>query len=77
MARTKFPGLDKITLKQGAHDSPTKGVCLMEAVAWMRGIAHTDHPPCVCPVLGNMGRSLNDRLPDEMAELRPASVEAA
>ena len=57
--------LDTLTLARGKHGTREEGVCLMEAVAAYAGREHTDHPPCVCPVLGNMGRSLNDTLPDD------------
>jgi hypothetical protein len=57
--------LTTLTLAEGAHEDRTEGVCLMEAVAWWRGLDHTDHPPCVSPRLGEFGRSLNDVLPDD------------
>ena len=56
--------LDEITLRHGSHTDRNSGVCLMEAVAWYAGEQHSDHPDCVCPVLGEMGRGLNDALPD-------------
>jgi hypothetical protein len=64
--------LDQLTLAKGGHDDPEDGLCLMEAVAWVRGLDHTDHPPCVAPVLGGMGRNLNDLLGDDMRQqLKP------
>ena len=63
--KTKMAGL---TLKKGGHRSPDAGLCLMEAVAYVCGIDHTDHPACVAPVLGEMGRSLNDVLPDDLRQ---------
>ena len=60
--------LATLKLAKGSHKTPQDGVCLMEAVAWVRGIAHTDHPPCVCPVLGAFGRRLNDRFGDEQRQ---------
>lgn len=54
-----------IILDKGEHDSPEDGLCLMEAVAFMNGLAHTDQPPCVSPVLGCFGRNLNDALPQD------------
>ncbi len=60
--------LDGLTLRSGGHDSPDDGLCLMEAVAYVRGIDHTDHPACVAPVLGEMGRNLNDVLPDDLRQ---------
>jgi hypothetical protein len=63
--QTKLTG---IVLKKGGHSSPEQGLCLMEALAYVRGIDHTDHPACVAPVLGEMGRSLNDVLPDTLRQ---------
>ncbi len=62
---TKLAG---ITLAKGGHASPQSGLCLMEALAFVRGIPHTDHPPCVSPLLGEMGRSLNDVLPHDLRQ---------
>jgi hypothetical protein len=39
-------------------------MCAMEAVAYYAGEPHTDHPKCVCPVLGAFLRALNDMLDD-------------
>ena len=60
--------LTGITLAKGGHDSPEQGLCLMEALSFVRGIPHTDRPPCVSSLLGEMGRSLNDVLPDDLRQ---------
>ena len=60
--------LDTLHLLRGSHGERDQGVCLLEAVAWFAGQTHTDHPPCVSPVLGSFGRSLNDILPDAMRQ---------
>lgn len=57
-----------IHLDRGAHSDPAAGMCLMEAVAYVQGEPHTDHPACVSPVLGVYGRALNDALPDELRQ---------
>ena len=54
-----------LVLAKGGHNSPEQGLCLLEAAAFVSGLPHSDHPPCVCEVLGNFGRGLNDCLPDE------------
>jgi len=55
--------LDRITLKAGSHERrAAKAICAMEAVAWIAGEKHTDHPSCVSPVLGAFLRSWNDGL---------------
>ena len=61
--------LDTLTLAHGAHETRDDGLCLLEAVAWWAGKDHTDQPPCVSPVLGAYGRSLNDLLPETPRQL--------
>jgi hypothetical protein len=61
--------LDTLTLAKGGHQTRDQGVCLMEAAAWLAGQPHTDHPPCVSPVLGMFGRNLNDVLLDDTRQL--------
>lgn len=64
--------LESIRLARGAHDSPEEGTCLLEAVAFVAGEPHTDHPACASPILGAFGRSLNDVLPTEKRQdLKP------
>lgn len=53
-----------IRLTVGQHASPADGLCLMEAVALCVGERHGDWPDCVCPVLIEFGRVLNDAMPD-------------
>jgi hypothetical protein len=58
-------GLDGITLKSGNHRAREKGVCVMEAVAWIAGEPHSDHPQCACPVITSFMIRWNDRLPSD------------
>ncbi len=58
-------GLDGISLKHGMHDSRQDGVCALEAVAWIAGEPHSDHPKCACPVLSDFLRKWNDDLPND------------
>jgi hypothetical protein len=51
-------------LAKGGHSNPGSGVCLLEAVAYVAGELHTDHPQCASEILGAFGRNLNDVLPD-------------
>ncbi len=60
---------ESLLLARGAHNSPTKGLCLLEAVAYFAGREHNDHPPCVSPVIGAFGRSWNDSLNDADRQL--------
>src|SRR5207245_143632 len=57
-----------LQLKKGSHAIRAQGVCAMEAVAWLAGRAHTDHPVCVSPPLGDFVRAWNDGLPDELRQ---------
>src|SRR6266511_4273928 len=61
---TSHLDLSTIHLEKGAHETRDSGVCLLEAVAWFAGREHSDHPPCVSPVLGTFGRAWNDALDD-------------
>lgn len=54
-----------IRLTTGQHSGPGDGLCLMEAVALFVGERHGDWPACVCPVLIEFGRALNDDMPDQ------------
>jgi hypothetical protein len=64
-----------IRLEHGGHGSPSDGLCLLEAAAYVAGEPHSDHPQCVCPVLGAYGRALNDTLgDDDRQRLRPLIV---
>ena len=65
MTKSAFPGVDSITLLHGTHDKRKEGVCAMEAVAWMAGEKHTDHPACVSTILVAFLRRWNDDLDDE------------
>ena len=53
--------IDDITLQSGAHEAGEE-LCFMEAVAFLAGEGHSDHPACVCPVLGIFARPWNDYL---------------
>ncbi len=66
-----FQDLLGFELKRGNHDRPEDGLCVLEAVAWFEGEAHSDHPKCVCPVLAHYCRAFNDRLDDRRRELIP------
>ena len=55
--------LKLISLHRGGHNDRTNGLCIMEVASWMAGEPHSDHPACVCPVIGAFLRSWNDALP--------------
>src|SRR5690242_6646137 len=64
-AALPLDALPTLTLKSGSHDDRTAGVCAMEAVAWLAGEGHTDHPVCTSPVIAQFVRTWNDGLPDK------------
>jgi hypothetical protein len=65
--------LASLELKNGAHDDPAKGLCVMEAVAYFRNQDHTDAPPCVCETIRDFMMSWNDgmRSDQEREILKP------
>lgn len=73
MIEERIQKLPTISLRSGMHPSFSDGVCAMEAVAWLAGEPHTDHPECACPVIAGVVRQWNDALPDESRNtlLRP------
>jgi hypothetical protein len=63
-------GLDGIVLASGAHSRRAEAVCAMEAVAWLAGEPHSDHPQCACPVIGAFMRQWNDSIRDDETRTR-------
>ena len=57
--------LDTISLTKGTHDAPEDGLCVLEAAAYIAGLPHSDHPPCVSSVIAAFLRRWNDDLPDD------------
>lgn len=63
---------DNIVLQKGSHNSSEEGMCVMEAVAYIAGEPHSDHPICACPVLTSFMIRINDSMTqDERQQLRP------
>jgi hypothetical protein len=63
--RLTLADLDRIVLKSGGHERRAlDALCVMEAVAWLAGREHTDHPPCVSTTIGAFLRSWNDTMND-------------
>ena len=65
IAQDRLAKLAEIVLASGSHEDFERGVCAMEAVAWLAGEKHSDSPKCACPVISAFMRSWNDRLPDD------------
>lgn len=59
-----FEALSVFRLDRSVHESPEEGLCAMEAVAWLEGLPHNDHPKCSCPIISAFVRRLNDGMPD-------------
>jgi hypothetical protein len=56
--------IQNLPLLAGLHDDEQFGkeMCVMEAVAYVAGEPHSDHPACACPVIADVLRCWNDRL---------------
>jgi hypothetical protein len=62
---TDLTTLDTLVLQQGSHETREAGMCAMEAVAWLAGEPHSDHPQCACPVISRFIIRVNDRLGED------------
>jgi hypothetical protein len=60
-----FVSHQTIRLSAGKHSSPEEGACVMELASMLAGESFTDHPACVCPVIGSFLRAYNDSVGDE------------
>jgi hypothetical protein len=54
-----------LSLSSGSHEDFEKGMCVMEAAAYVAGDPWSDHPPCACPVITSFMISWNDTLPSD------------
>lgn len=52
-------------IEVGRHDNRSEGMCAMEMAAYIAGEEHSDHPPCVDPVIAAFVRRVNDLNTDE------------
>jgi hypothetical protein len=43
------------------HASPEDWLNILECIAYICGLEHSSYPPCVCPVTGDLVRSIADR----------------
>jgi hypothetical protein len=57
-----------IKLSKGKHSSPDDGACVMELASMLAGEPFSDHPGCVCPVIGSFLRAYNDSVDDARRE---------
>lgn len=55
---------DTLPLLHGQHE-PDHQFCVMEAIAYVAGEKHSDHPKCASRVIGAFLRNWNDSLPDD------------
>ncbi len=63
--------LETLVLGRGNHPADD-GKCVMEAVSYMAGEPHSDHPACASPVISAFMRKWNDDLDDETRQrLKP------
>src|SRR6185437_15550026 len=61
----RFAALEKLSLESGSHEEFEKGMCVMEAVAYVAGEPWSDHPQCACPVITSFMIAWNDGLPND------------
>jgi hypothetical protein len=50
----------KLKLSYGSHSCPEKGLCVMECVAHIMGLNHTDMPDCSSPLVAHLAVRVND-----------------
>lgn len=58
-------GLPVIRFEAGAHLFRERGMCVMEAVAFLAGEPHSDEPECACPVITQLAQFVNDCATDD------------
>src|SRR6185437_10624017 len=61
----RFAALEKLSLESGSHEEFEKGMCVMEAVAYVAGEPWSDHPQCAFPVITSFMIAWNDGLPND------------
>ena len=52
----------------GAHEAPSEGACVMEAVAWVSGEPFSDHPRCADLAITNIAIEINDNVNDRLRQ---------
>jgi hypothetical protein len=57
--------LTTVYLDSGDHETRERGLCAMEAVAWLAGEPHSAEPACTCPMIAAYVQEINDRMPDD------------
>jgi hypothetical protein len=62
---SKLDAYPALNLIKGSGLTYEQGFCVMQAVAWFAGEAHTDAPECACPGLTAFAIRLNDLLADD------------
>lgn len=65
--------LGLVKVDHGAHDGREEGMCVMEAVAYIAGEPHSDHPACVSDTITEVMIEANDNL-DDIARQRLLEV---
>ena len=59
------PTHQTVRLARGTHSHPADGVCVMELASMLAREPFSDHPACVCPVIGAVLRAYNDNVGDQ------------
>ena len=60
--------LKAFTFGRGSHKTREAGMCVMEAVAYLAGEPHSDHPRCACPVITQLAIWVNDSCSDQLRQ---------
>ena len=58
------------SMVRGSNKTSGANMCVLEAVAYVSGERHSDHPRCVCPVISSFLRTWNDGLPGDVDRVR-------
>jgi len=60
--------LENLTISKGAHNGPSKGMCVMEMVSYVAMEPWSAAPECTSPALSAYARAFNDKLPDDLRQ---------
>jgi len=58
--------LKTFTFGRGSHETREDGLCVMEAVAYLAGEKHSDHPQCASVVITKLAIWVNDAASDSL-----------
>lgn len=69
---TSIADIWQMPLHRGASQHPSNGACALDAISWLMYGQLGDEPICVCPIIADYVRAINDALDDvDRQKLRP------